>query len=115
MARLTTTVFVVDPDGRDRPFGPGEDLPDWAAEQITNPDVWDGDLPAHLQEGSQEPGEQKPPEKDAQVGEEPPRSGKGSSVAAWKAYAASRGVTVEEDATRERIIDLIAERGLIEG
>lgn len=56
---------------------PGEDV----AGQITNPDAWDG-------EGSGEP----------------PRSGKGSGADAWRTYAESMGVTVDEDMSRDDII-----------
>lgn len=114
MARLNTTVFVVDPDGRDRPFGPGEDLPDWAAKQISNPDVWDGEPPAHIRgqdDAKKEPASQAPA---ASAAQEPPRSGKGSGRDAWAAYAASRSVEVKGDASRDDIIDQLAERGLIE-
>lgn len=109
MPRLRTTVHVVDLEGRTRAFGQGEDLPDWAAEQITNPDVWEGELPEHLQP-EQDPSQ--PPE-TAPV-EEPPRSGKGSSRDAWAAYAAVKGVDVTEGASREDIIAVLAEHGLVE-
>ena len=35
---------------------------------------------------------------------EPPRSGKGSGVEAWREYATSLGVEVADDATRDDII-----------
>ncbi|TDD54583.1 hypothetical protein E1286_05175 [Nonomuraea terrae] len=116
MARLTTTVYVVDPDGRQRPFGPGVDLPEWAVTQISNPDVWDGDLPEHLNASDEKDEDQGPdngqqPEPELQ---EPPRGGSGSGKEAWAAYAAARGVEVDADASRDDIIDLLAERGLID-
>lgn len=109
MPRLRTTVHVTDLEGRTRSFGPGEDLPDWAAKQITNPDVWEGELPRHLQ-GEQDPS--RPPA--ATPTGEPPRSGRGSGRDAWAAYAASRGVEVEDDATRDDIITALTERGLVQ-
>lgn len=42
-------------------------------------------------------------------GEAPPRSGTGSGKEAWAAYAASRGIEVPEDATRDEIIDAVDE------
>jgi hypothetical protein len=75
MPRLRTTVHVVDQEGRTRAFGPGEEVPDWAAEQITNPDVWEGELPAHLDEnGEPQPRVAVRAEPAAQL-QEPPRAG----------------------------------------
>jgi hypothetical protein len=117
MARLTTTVYVVDPDGRNRPFGPGADLPDWAVTQISNPDVWDGHVPDHLaQPAKGGEGARQGDEVSAQKGggQAPPRAGKGSGRDAWAAYAAERGVQVDDDASRDDIIDQLTERGLID-
>ena len=96
MAKLNTFVHVVELDsegrqtGRAAVFGPDDDLPGWAVKAITTPDVWDGDAPA----GADEP----------DSGGEPPRSGKGSSTEAWQKYAASLGVEVPEDASRDDIV-----------
>lgn len=38
--RLNAFVYVPDKDGVPVGFGPADDVPDWAAELITNPDVW---------------------------------------------------------------------------
>lgn len=38
---------------------------------------------------------------------EPPRSGKGSGVEAWREYATSLGVEVADDATRDDIIAVV--------
>ena len=41
MAALTSWVCVSGPDGTTVAFGPdSEHVPDWAKQQITNPDVW---------------------------------------------------------------------------
>lgn len=46
--KLTTYVHAVEHDdkgkltGRSGSFGPDDELPDWAAKAITNPDVWEG-------------------------------------------------------------------------
>lgn len=109
MPRLRTTVHVTDLDGRTRAFESGQDLPDWAAAQITNPDVWEGELPRHLQ-CEQDPS--RPPE-DASPAE-PPRAGKGSGRDVWAAYAASRGVEVPGDASRDDIVSALTERGIVE-
>lgn len=52
---------------------------------VTNPRAWVGDP-------------------DSQESGEPPRSGRGSSVEAWRDYAVVAGVEVEDDATRDDII-----------
>lgn len=41
---------------------------------------------------------------------EPPRSGKGSGVTAWREYADQTGVTYSDSATRDDIIGLIDNR-----
>lgn len=41
MANLISFVHVMNAEGRSQVFGPGDDLPDWAREQITNPKAWD--------------------------------------------------------------------------
>jgi hypothetical protein len=131
MPRLRTTVHVTDENGATRIFEAGQDVPDWAATQITNPDVWEGELPPHLQ-GEQDPS-QPPETPSAPVGAmpphaqgtpvaaqsetgsgEPPRSGKGSGKEAWAAYADSLGVDVPGDASRDDIVAHLVERGLIE-
>jgi len=46
MAKLNTYVHVTRPDGGPPVrFGPDDQVPDWAIEQISNPDVWEGDQP----------------------------------------------------------------------
>jgi hypothetical protein len=107
MARLNTFVHVVatDADGTQQSgtFGPADDLPDWAAAAITNPDVWDGDPPEPVTESAAPDGELV----------EPPRHGKGSSAEAWRSYAEKLGWfdKIEDDATQRDIIAAVdAER-----
>lgn len=38
--KLAYKVFVPDKDGEMQSFGPGDDVPGWAAKQITNPSAW---------------------------------------------------------------------------
>jgi hypothetical protein len=131
MPRLRTTVHLTDLEGAPRILEAGQEVPDWAVEKISNPDVWEGELPAHLQgeqDPTQPPSQQPaapsvlPPHEQTVQGSEqsaagegePPRSGKGSGKEAWAAYAASQGVDVAEDASRDDIIAQLAERQLIE-
>lgn len=91
MRRLAFTVALTDNDGQDHTFGPTDDLPDWAAAQITNPGAWEGgEVPVS---GA--------PERTPGV---PPRGGAGSGKEAWAAYAASKDVQVPPDATRDDIV-----------
>lgn len=98
MARgLNATVYLHDEDGVVRGFGPGDVVPGWVAARITNPDVWTddpGDDAAVADEPADGGGHDGPP----------PRAGKGARVEAWHAYAASIGVDVPDDATRDEII-----------
>lgn len=90
--RLISTVYVLDEHDAPHAFGPGDVVPAWAAEKITNPDVWaspdvgDGGAPGVPVDG------------------EPPRNGKGSGLVAWIEYAESIGVDVDEDASRDDVI-----------
>lgn len=80
------------------------DLPAWAKERITNPDVWD--------KLDSEPDPKRRGEDGAEgqtAGEPvgptpPPKSGAGSSADAWLEYASAQGVDVEQDAKRDDII-----------
>lgn len=98
---LNTYVHTADADGVAHVFAPGDDVPDWARRKITNPDVWVDDSP----------------DADAEDGalQEPPRAGRGSGRDEWAAFAQSHGVTVDDDDSRDDIITVLAERGVIEG
>lgn len=113
--QLNTFVHVVERDGkgevvRTGQFGPGEDLPAWAAKAITNPDVWDGPAPAHAQRDDTTPASALAGSGDAAT--VPPRSGTGSGKEAWSAYAQAKGVDVPDGATREEIIAALEEAGV---
>lgn len=105
MARLNTFVHVVfqGEDGVQMSgmFGPADDLPDWAAAAITNPNVWDGEPPEPAKEPAASPGELV----------EPPRHGKGSSAEAWRDYAEKLGWfdKIEADASQRDIIAAVDE------
>jgi hypothetical protein len=102
---LRTHVHVIDDQGRPHVFAPGVEVPDWAAEKITNPKAW-----AEAPKTGAEPGGNG----GGRSGGEPPRSGRGSSREAWAAYSAQRGVEAPDSATREEIIAELEERGIIE-
>lgn len=93
--RLVATVILPDPEGgHPRVFSPGDDVPEWAADRITNPAAWASDDP----ESTQPVGSERPP-----------MSGKGSGRNAWAAYAETIGVAVDADMTREDIAAAVEE------
>jgi hypothetical protein len=72
-----------------------DDLPDWARERITNPDVWrSGGYGGASSASVPESGEL----------ERPPESGAGSGRESWAAYADELGVEVTDDMGRDDII-----------
>jgi hypothetical protein len=93
--RLRSHVHVHDDHGASHVFAPGDDVPEWAAERITNPKAWADDEPVTPT---------AEPEADDVDVSEPPRSGPGSGEAAWAEYAAARGLEVPDGASRKDII-----------
>lgn len=93
MRQLVTRVHVNDDEGRDHVFFPGEKVPEWAAKQMGD-HCWvdDGDSTSEV--------------------EVPPKSGKGSGLAAWAKYADAHGVAVEDDDTRDDIIAQLVAGGI---
>lgn len=105
MAALTTHVAVRDDDGVTHSFGPGDEVPEWAARKITNPKVWEaGEAPFSVDEGSDATGgggdDDLPP----------PQSGKGSGEDKWRAYADRKGVDVSDLQDRGDIIQRLRDR-----
>jgi hypothetical protein len=101
--RLAVHVYATNDDDEVVWFGPDDDVPAWAAEQITNPDAWEtAPKGAKLDEPDA-------PAADGDDGadEEPPLGGPGSGTAEWKAYAESKGIDVPEDAGRDDIVALV--------
>ena len=126
--RLVARVTLEDPDTRQHvSFGPGGEVPGWAAALITNPLAWaedDGDEPeddgadgeASVTDGDEpdaasvSDGDVTATEDATTVGgdepdvEAPPRSGAGSGVGAWAKHARALGVPVTDDMSRDDII-----------
>jgi hypothetical protein len=112
-------------------LGPDEDRPDWVHEQLA-----EGTMDHLFAGGPEQPkleqtdpgnGGQVPPPENASPagqkvdphsgqpltgGQQPPKCGPGSGREAWAAYAATMGVTVDQDASREDIFDALAARGI---
>jgi hypothetical protein len=96
--RLAVNVYAKNEDDEIVWFGPGDDVPGWAAKQITNPDVWES-APKGADAGAAGDGAES---------DEPPLGGAGSGVAAWRAYAEGLGIAdIPEDATRDDIVALV--------
>ena len=119
--RLVARVTLEDPDTRQHvSFGPGGEVPGWAAALITNPLAWaedDGaDGEASVTDGDEpdvasvSDGDVTATEDATTVGgdesdvEAPPRSGAGSGVGAWAKHARALGVPVTDDMSRDDII-----------
>lgn len=93
--RLASYVHVNDHHGRRHVFGPDDDVPDWAAAKITNPNAWATE-PETAQAESEDTSTPR--------GAMPPKTGSGSGREVWAAYATVRGIQFERDATRDQII-----------
>ena len=108
MGALITHVAVQDDDGVTHSFGPGQDVPEWAAKQITNPKVWDH-VPDDV-DGDQS-GEGSP---SGDGDEPPPLAGPGSGRDPWAEYAAKFAdkVEVSEDDKRDEIVAKLREAGV---
>lgn len=122
--QLSRVVVLTNPETRNAEvFRPGDDVPAWAREVITNPTAWDGGdtadstpeppkQPEPLKD-PEPPKEPEPPSNPAGDGtgddpkdaiEEPPRAGRGSSLEAWQGYADALGIEYANDATRDDIV-----------
>lgn len=111
MARRLNTFVTVDGEW----YGPDDDVPDDVAKRIGD-HAWDDgdqgdDEPADV--GFVDPSAQQSPTPTG-AGEAPPRSGRGSGIEAWRAYAERNGIGTDSDMTREDIIAAAEDAGLID-
>lgn len=119
MPTLAISVHVQDPEtGRHVVFHKGAEPPAKVVAMIKNPGVWEDPEEAaavaeafRAEDGFEE--EVSADEVDGSDGE-PPRSGRGSGREAWAAFAADRGVHVEDEDTRDDIVQALAEAGVID-
>lgn len=106
MAALVTHVAVRDEQGVIHSFGPGSEIPAWAAKLITNPAVWEGGAGSVADpagDGGQQSGGAEPP----------PRAGKGSGEDKWRAYAAEKGVELPAAVeSRDDVIEFLEAAGI---
>ena len=122
-----TFVTVHDADGQAHTFAPNEEVPKWASEIITNPNVWASGLsaeepavePEPTPEPATEPAVGTDPASEPEVASEalviPPKVGRGSSADAWREYAgkaaekAGLRIEFDDDAKRDDIITALEE------
>jgi hypothetical protein len=100
MSALVSTVHVRDEKGTSHVFGPDSDVPEWAQRKITNAAAWD-EAPVF---------EDADDELTESELNEPARSGRGSGLEVWAAYAKSLDITFPEEATRDDLIKLVDEK-----
>lgn len=93
---LIAHTIVRDERGMFHQFGPGDDVPRWAAALIKNPGLWSDGEPAH--EAVEEP------PVEAQRLPIPPKGGPAATREAWIAYAKDNGFEADDDASRKDII-----------
>lgn len=102
-ARSAVHVHVVSKDGTRRQWlAPGDEVPSWARLDDRN-----------LQASG---AAQSAPESSRQAGSgapEPSRSGRGSSLEAWRSFAESNGVGVDSDMSRDDIIAACEQAGVV--
>lgn len=108
------------------------DIHDLLDARLPKPDGGGGGVPVRISEPA--PAEQPPgtvpvsePAPDGPTGDDdkpvaepapdlpepPPRAGRGSSLAAWQAWASAVGVGVDDDMTRDQIIDACVTAGVL--
>ncbi|MBU8830835.1 hypothetical protein [Mycolicibacterium goodii] len=133
MAALATHVAVRDDEGVTHSFGPGDEVPEWAARRLTNPKVWeDGEVPFppapvgdDSDVGRLKAEVERLTAENHRLTEEleqvtstksddgpPPVSGRGSGEDKWRAYADRKGVDVSDLADRGDIIERLREKGV---
>lgn len=98
---LIAHTIVRDERGMFHQFGPGDDVPRWAAVLIKNPGLWSDGDPVH------EAVEETPLEIPI-----PAKSGPKASAAAWAEYAKAKGYEIEEGTSRSEIIDALEADGI---
>lgn len=110
MARLLRVNVgpILDPEtGRSVVLMAGTSVPAWAADLITNPKAFDdedgdgGVAEPDLSDSGADDGV-TPSQSDP-----PPRSGKGSGLDAWLAYAETLGIEVPDNASRDDVINAV--------
>lgn len=124
---LATAIVLAHPlTGQVEAFLPGQGVPEWVADLVTNEAVWatepgEGETPTpddpDDSAGTDHEGDAPKPDDDntpadggsgeGETPTHPPTSGPGSSREAWATYADELGVEIDPSWTREQIRDAI--------
>lgn len=105
MAGLVGYVHVEGPNGMTA-FGPGDEVPEWAARKMGAHCFEDGEHPY-----PEDPEPVQPPADPPTPVGAPPKAGPGSTKDAWTAYAAALEVDITACGTRDEIVAAVAEAG----
>lgn len=102
MTRMTCNVYVLTEEGSALLLAAGSTPPEWALPQ----------LGAHVIDDAPEPVVDEPSVEPDERVSIPPKSGRGSSAAAWAAYALARGYEVDENAKASEIRAALEAEGI---
>lgn len=110
--QLATAVHLTDEAGVVHSFLPGTNPPKWARDLILNPKAWsDSDDGPTLNDAEPTAAAEEPTD-ESETSAIPPKSGKGSGVKAWRAYADTVGFETDDDITRDEIIAALEADGI---
>ena len=118
MPQLVTNITLRGPapDYALKFFGPGDELPEWALEEVSDSPHLFADaesLTPRIPEGageSENPDDENKNPAQPQVNNPPSRN---KSAATWAAYLKEKGVPTPEGASRETLIDIAERNGLL--
>lgn len=100
-------------------FGPGDELPEWALEEVSDSPHLFADaesLTPRLTGGAGENEDKDDPENPDSNPTQPPVNNppsRNKSAATWAAYLKEKGVPTPEGASRETLIDIAERNGLL--
>lgn len=89
-------------------YGPGDTVPPKVAKRIGDHAWTDAD-----QDGADEVSVNDPAGSGGDV-EAPPRSGRGSGIDAWRAFAERNGYDTDDEMSRDDVIALLERNGVVE-
>lgn len=129
MSQLTANVTLRGPapDFALKFFGPGDNLPEWALEELADSPHLFADGVSLTPRPTGGAGENKEPDNSGSESEESDNSGdqnppvtpqnnppsRNKSAATWAAYLKEKGVSVPDGASRETLIDIAERNGLL--
>ncbi|WP_405911362.1 hypothetical protein OG529_04390 [Streptomyces longwoodensis] len=99
-------------------YGPDDQVPAEVAKRIGD-HAWTDSGEVRGEDGPETlsfsgPGEDQDQDQGQGEGEAPPRSGRGSGIEAWRAFAEEHGVGIDEGMTRDDVIAACEAAGVVE-